>query len=179
MEDHKNEVIENTTEEQSAPSRSRSWLTFTLLVALVAGMATSSALAGSVDPSVIGSYYLQAAKSAVGADAEEGKACSSKNAEGKACSSKDKAAKAEGAACSSKDKEAKAEGAACSSKDKEAKAEGAACSSKDKEAKAEGAACSSKDKEAKAEGKACCSSKDKAAKAEDTKEEPVQVSKAE
>lgn len=169
MEDQKNEVIENSTEEKSAPSRSRRWLTFTLLVALVAGMATSSALAGSVDPSVIGSYYLQAAKSAVGADAEEGKACSSK----------DKAAKGEGAACSSKEKAAKAEGAACSSKDKEAKAEGAACSSKDKEAKGEGAACSSKDKEAKAESKECCSSKDKAAKSEETKEEAVQVSKAE
>lgn len=127
MEDHKSEVIENSTEEKSAPSRSRRWLTFTLLVALVAGMATSSALAGSVDPSVIGSYYLQAAKSAVGADAEEGKACSSK----------------------------------------------------DKAAKGEGAACSSKDKEAKAESKECCSSKDKAAKSEETKEEAVQVSKAE
>lgn len=150
MDQNHEEVTGTTTEAPAREERSasRKWLVFTLLMLLAAGVATSSALAGSVDPAAIGSYYMEAAKSAVGADAEEGKACSSKDKEGKACSSKDKAAKAEGSACSSKDK----------------------------------AACSSKDKEAKAEGKECCSSKKKdgeTAKSEESKEETVQVSKAE
>jgi hypothetical protein len=156
MDQNHEEVTGTTTETPAREERSasRKWLVFTLLMLLAAGVATSSALAGSVDPAAIGSYYMEAAKSAVGANAEEGKACSSKDKEGKACSSKDKAAKAEGSACSSKDKEAKAEDAACSSKDKEAKAE----------------------------GKECCSSKKKdgeTAKSEESKEEAVQVSKAE
>ena len=150
MDQNHDEVTGTTTEIPAREERSasRKWLVFTLLMLLAAGVATSSALAGSVDPAAIGSYYMEAAKSAVGADAEEGKACSSKDKEGKACSSKDKAAKAEGSACSSKDK----------------------------------AACSSKEKEAKAEGKECCSSKKKdgeTAKSEESKEETVQVSKAE
>jgi hypothetical protein len=97
----KNHEIETASTEATAAetkrSRSRGWLVFTTLMLLVAAFATSSALAGSFNPTVIGQYYLNAA---TGADEAK--------AEGKCCA-KEKAAKAEGAA----DKAAKAEGGEC------------------------------------------------------------------
>jgi hypothetical protein len=119
--------------EETAPMKSRGWIVFSIAMLGIAAFATSSALAGSISPSVIGAYYLSAA---TGAD--EGAACT----KDKAACSKEKGAKAEGAACS-KDKEA------CS-KEKAAKAEGAACPAS-KEAKAEGAAACPASQEAKKE----------------------------
>ena len=149
--DHEVNEVEQTETPVAETTRSRSqgWLVFTTLMLLVAAFATSSALAGSFNPTVIGQYYLNAATGA-----EEAKP------EGKCCA-KEKAAKAEGAACT-KDKAAKAEGGECPAS-KAAKAEGAACT---------------KDKEAKAEG-TCPASKEAAKAEESAKAEEVKVSKAE
>ncbi len=138
--------------EESTPMKSRGWIAFSVLMLAIAAFATSSALAGSISPSAIGTYYLNAA---TGAD--EAGTCT----KDKAACSKDKEAKAEGAACA-KDKEAKAEGSAC-------------CASKNKEAKAEGACPASK--EAKDEG--TCPASKEAKKEEAKASEEVQVSKAE